>query len=86
MPHIYSPHSLLVLLIVGVVAGWLAGQLTRGNGFGLVNNLIIGVLGAVIGNFLFSLLGIYAFGIPAMIISASIGAVVLLFFLGQLKR
>lgn len=49
-------------LIVGVVAGWLAGKLTRGQGFGLVSDLVVGILGAFVGGFIFQFLGIVSFG------------------------
>lgn len=74
-----SGESLLVILIVGVVAGWLAGQLVRGAGFGLVGDLIIGVIGALIGGWLLPKLGIHlGVGIVSAIVNATIGAVVLL--------
>ena len=53
----------LWFLIIGAVAGWLAGKLTRGRGFGLVGDLVIGILGALVGGFLFGLLGIISFGL-----------------------
>jgi uncharacterized membrane protein YeaQ/YmgE (transglycosylase-associated protein family) len=79
--------SLLIILVVGIVAGWLAGQLTRGTGFGLIADLCIGVVGALIGNWLLPRLGIYlGVGIVAQIIAATIGAVVLLIILGLFRR
>jgi uncharacterized membrane protein YeaQ/YmgE (transglycosylase-associated protein family) len=74
-----SNESLLVILVVGVVAGWLAGQIVRGAGFGLVGDLILGVVGAFIGAWLLPQLGIeLGAGIVRAIINATIGAVVLL--------
>jgi uncharacterized membrane protein YeaQ/YmgE (transglycosylase-associated protein family) len=74
-----SGESLLVIIMVGVVAGWLAGQLVRGVGFGLIGDLIIGIVGALIGNWLLPRLGIQlGVGIVSAIINATIGAVVLL--------
>jgi uncharacterized membrane protein YeaQ/YmgE (transglycosylase-associated protein family) len=79
--------SILVIIIVGVVAGWLAGKITRGTGFGLIADLCIGIVGAFIGNWLFAQLGIsLGGGIVAQIISATIGAVVLLLILGLFRR
>jgi uncharacterized membrane protein YeaQ/YmgE (transglycosylase-associated protein family) len=74
-----SNESLLIIVLVGVVAGWLAGQLVRGSGFGLVGDLIIGVVGALIAGMLFPRLGVHlGSGIVASIIAATIGAVILL--------
>ena len=75
-----SNQSLLVILAVGLVAGWLAGQIMRGAGFGIVGDLIIGVVGAYIGDWLLPRLGILlGAGIVAAIIDATIGALLLLF-------
>lgn len=65
-------------LIIGIVAGWIAGQLMRGGGFGLIGNLVVGVVGALLGGFLFGLLGISAFGMMGSLVTATAGAVVLL--------
>ncbi|WP_342713569.1 GlsB/YeaQ/YmgE family stress response membrane protein [Bradyrhizobium sp. B124] len=74
-----SGESLLVILVVGVAAGWLAGQLVRGTGFGLVGDLIVGIAGAFIASWLFPQLGIhFGLGIVSAIMSAAIGAVLLL--------
>jgi uncharacterized membrane protein YeaQ/YmgE (transglycosylase-associated protein family) len=74
-----SNESLLVILFVGLVAGWLAGQIMRGGGFGLLWDIIIGIVGALIGDWLLPRLGIHlGTGIIASIINATIGAVILL--------
>ncbi len=74
-------------LIVGLVAGWLAGTLVKGGGFGLVGDLIVGVVGAFLGGFLFSTLGVSSGGgLLGSIIVATIGAVVLLFLIRLIKR
>lgn len=78
--------NLIWFLIVGLIAGWLAGQVMRGRGFGLIGNLIIGVLGAVIGGFLFGLLGLGASGLLGSIIVAFIGAIVLIYVLSLIRR
>ena len=54
--------SLLVFLLVGIVAGWLAGKLVRGGGFGLIGDLVVGVIGAFVGGFLFNSLGVSSGG------------------------
>jgi uncharacterized membrane protein YeaQ/YmgE (transglycosylase-associated protein family) len=77
-----SNQSLLVILVVGIVAGWLAGRVMAGGGFGLIGDLIVGLLGAFIGDWLLPQLGIHlGSGIVALIVNAFIGAVVLLFIL-----
>ena len=77
-----SNESLLVIVAVGVVAGWLAGQIMRGGGYGLFGDLIIGVIGACIGDWLLPRLGIMlGAGLVAAIIDATIGAMLLLFVL-----
>lgn len=78
--------SLVTFLLIGAVAGFLAGNLLRGGGFGLVGNIIVGILGAFVGGFLSPLLGIYFSGIIGSIIMATLGAVVLLLIVGVLKR
>jgi uncharacterized membrane protein YeaQ/YmgE (transglycosylase-associated protein family) len=74
-----SSESLLVILFVGIVAGWLAGQIVQGTGFGLIGDLIIGILGAFFGSWLLPQLGIHlGTGLISAIINATIGAVLLL--------
>jgi uncharacterized membrane protein YeaQ/YmgE (transglycosylase-associated protein family) len=74
-----SSESLLVILFVGLVAGWLAGQIVQGTGFGLIGDLIIGVLGAFFGSWLLPQLGIHlGTGLIGAIVNATIGAVLLL--------
>jgi uncharacterized membrane protein YeaQ/YmgE (transglycosylase-associated protein family) len=72
--------------IVGIIAGWLAGQIMKGRGFGLVGNLVVGVLGAILGGWLFGFLGLSAYGTIGSILMATFGAVVLLFLVGILKK
>ena len=75
-------ESLLVILLVGAIAGWLAGQIVQGTGFGLLMDIVIGIVGAFIGSWLLPQLGIHlGVGIVALIINAFIGAVVLLLIL-----
>ena len=82
-----SNQSLLVTLLVGLVAGWLAGMLIRGSGFGPVGDVIVGWLGALIGNWLLPRFDVHlGTGIVAMIVNALIGAVLLLLVVGVLSR
>ncbi len=71
--------ELIWFLLIGLAAGWLAGQLTKGRGFGFVGNLAVGVLGAIIGGFIFRLVGLSAWGTCGSLIMATLGAVILLF-------
>ncbi len=74
-----SSQSLIIILIVGIVAGWLAGQIVRGGGFGLIGDLIVGIVGAFVGDWLLPRLNIHlGTGMVALIANATIGAVVLL--------
>jgi uncharacterized membrane protein YeaQ/YmgE (transglycosylase-associated protein family) len=77
-----SNQGLLVIIAVGVVAGWLAGRVMQGGGFGLIGDLLVGLVGAFIGDWLLPRLGFHlGAGIVALIINAFIGAVVLLLIL-----
>ena len=79
--------GVIVFLIVGAIAGWLAGQVVKGGGFGLVGDIIVGILGAIIAGFLFPKLGFsLGAGILGEIISAAIGAVILLIVIRLIKR
>jgi uncharacterized membrane protein YeaQ/YmgE (transglycosylase-associated protein family) len=77
-----SNESLIVIVLVGIIAGWLAGEVVSGRGFGLIGDLIVGVIGAFIGDWLLPRLNIHlGVGILALIINATIGAIVLLLIL-----
>ena len=79
--------NFLWFLLVGLVAGWLAGMLVKGGGFGLIGDLVVGVIGAVLGGWLFSTFGVSAGGgLLGSIIVATIGAIVLLVILRLIKR
>ena len=74
-----SNESLIVILLVGIFAGWLAGQVVRGGGFGLIGDLIVGVVGAFIGDWVLPRLGIHlGVGTVSLIINATLGAILLL--------
>ena len=79
--------SFLWFLVVGLVAGWLAGMLVKGGGFGLIGDLVVGVIGAFLGGWLFSTLGASAGGgLLGSITVATVGAIVLLFIVRLVKR
>jgi uncharacterized membrane protein YeaQ/YmgE (transglycosylase-associated protein family) len=73
-------------LLIGAIAGWLAGQITRGRGFGLLGDIVIGIVGALVGGFVFSLLGLQSFGTLGALVTATVGAVILLAVLRMIKR
>jgi uncharacterized membrane protein YeaQ/YmgE (transglycosylase-associated protein family) len=82
-----DPTALVVWLLIGAVAGWLAGQIMSGGGFGLVGDIIIGIIGACIAGWLFPYLNIrLGGGILGEIIAAAIGAIILLFVLRLVRR
>ena len=77
---------LLWFLIIGIAAGWLAGQLMRGGGYGLIGDLVIGVIGSFLGGWVLGALGIYTSGLIGSLITATIGAVLLVFLVRLIKR
>ncbi len=82
-----SGESLLIILLIGAIAGWLAGQIVQGRGYGLIGDIVIGIIGAFIASLLFPSLGIHlGVGIVAEIISATIGAVILLVVARLVRR
>lgn len=79
-------ESLITILLIGAIAGWLAGTFMKGRGFGIIGNIAVGILGAFVGGFLFDLLGLIASGFIGTVIMATLGAVVLLYVVALLKR
>jgi len=80
-------YGIIAWLVIGAIAGWLAGQVVKGGGFGLIVDIIVGIVGAVIGGFLASVLGISTgAGLIGSIIVAFVGAVILLLILRLIKR
>ena len=81
--------SLIILLLIGAIAGWLAGVIVRGFGFGLIGNIVIGIVGALLAGWLLPVLGI-AFSVVnpfvTAVLYALIGAIVLLVIIGLIKR
>jgi uncharacterized membrane protein YeaQ/YmgE (transglycosylase-associated protein family) len=73
-------------IIIGAVAGWLAGTLMRGGGFGFIVNVLVGIAGAVVGGWVFGLLGIAAGGIMGSLVTALVGAVLLLWIISLFRR
>ena len=80
-------EAIIIILIVGAVAGWLAGLIVRGMGFGLIGNIVVGIVGAFVAGWLLPQIGIViGGGMIASIINATIGAVILLVIVGLIKR
>ena len=85
-----SLESIIIWLILGAVSGWLAGQIMKGRGFGLLGNIVVGILGSFIGGWLGGQLGIYEATVGglslASVLTSVAGAVVLLFLIGLVKK
>ena len=84
-----SVESLIVIILIGAVAGWLAGQVLKGSGFGFITNTILGIIGSFVGNWAFSQLGInlnLGSELIESILTAAAGAVIVLFIAGLFKR
>jgi len=81
-----SLTSLIWFLLIGLIAGWLAGRVMRGGGYGVVGDMIVGVIGALLGGWLFGMLGISAGGLIGAIITAFVGAIILIALLRLIRR
>jgi uncharacterized membrane protein YeaQ/YmgE (transglycosylase-associated protein family) len=77
--------GLLWTLIIGAIAGWLAGTLVKGRGFGIIVDIIVGIVGAFIGGWVFGLLGLTAWGLLGQLCMATVGAVILLVIIKAIK-
>ncbi|HXT72877.1 MAG TPA: GlsB/YeaQ/YmgE family stress response membrane protein [Candidatus Angelobacter sp.] len=77
---------LLWVIVIGILAGWIAGKIMRGSGFGLLGDLVVGVVGSLLGNFIFGLLGLGAYGLIGRLVVAVIGALFLLWLIRLIKR
>lgn len=85
MTHL-ATQNLILFLLVGLVAGWLAGKIMKGSGFGLVGDLVFGVIGAFVGAWLFGLLGISAGGVLGLLAAAVVGALLVLYVVRLVRR
>ena len=81
-----APESVLAWIVIGAIAGWLAGLLVKGYGFGVIGNIIIGILGAGIAGILAPRLGLYTELTGGNIVAALLGALILLFIIGLVRR
>ena len=78
--------NFILYLIIGGVAGWLAGLIMKGRGFGILGNIIVGIIGGILGGWLFGAFGIEGAGIIGSLITALVGAIVLLFIISLFKK
>lgn len=77
---------LLWVIVIGILAGWIAGKIMHGKGYGLLGDLIIGVIGSLLGSFIFGLVGLGAYGLIGRLIVAIVGAVILLWLIRLIKK
>jgi uncharacterized membrane protein YeaQ/YmgE (transglycosylase-associated protein family) len=84
---VFEPTNLIALLLVGLIAGWLAGKIVQGSGFGIIADMAIGIVGAFFGTWLLGMFGIFiGGGFIAAVINATIGAVILLAIVRLIRR
>jgi uncharacterized membrane protein YeaQ/YmgE (transglycosylase-associated protein family) len=76
----------ILWIIIGALAGWIAGNVMKGGGFGLLGNIGVGIVGSLIGGFVFGLLGIGTGGFIGSLVTAVIGAIILLYVVGLIRR
>ena len=72
-------------IVIGILAGFLAGKIMRGRGFGILVDLLLGIVGSVLGGFLFGILGLYSTGIVGQLVVATVGAMALLYLIRHLR-
>jgi uncharacterized membrane protein YeaQ/YmgE (transglycosylase-associated protein family) len=76
---------LLWEIVIGIIAGWLAGKIMRGRGYGVLLDLLLGIVGSIVGGLVFGLLGLYAYGFIGRIVIATAGAVMLVYLVRRLQ-
>ena len=81
-----APESILAWIVIGAVAGWLAGLLVKGYGFGVIGNIVVGILGAGVAGLLAPRLGLYTESFGGNIVASLLGALVLLLLIGRVRR
>ena len=78
--------GILTSLLIGGIAGWLAGQITRRRGFGVIRNIIIGILGSMLGSFVFYVIGLAPYSFLGHVLMATVGALLLLYVINAVVR
>lgn len=81
-----APKSVIAWIVIGAIAGWLAGLIVKGYGFGLIGNIVVGIVGAAIPGFLAPRLGLYTASTAGNIVAATVGALILLLLVGLFRR
>ena len=81
-----APETVIAWIVIGAIAGWLAGLIVKGYGFGLIGNIVVGILGAGIAGFLAPRLGLYTVSTGGNIVAATLGALILLVLIGLVRR
>ena len=81
-----APESIVAWIVIGAIAGWLAGLLVKGYGFGLIGNIVVGILGAGVAGLLAPRLGVYTESFGGNIVASLLGALVLLFLVGLVRK
>ena len=79
-------ETIITWIVIGAIAGWLAGQIVKGYGFGLIGNVVVGIVGAGIAGFLTPMLGLYTVSTVGNIVAATLGAIILLVLVGLVRR
>ncbi len=77
---------LVWFLLIGLCAGWLAGQLMKGGGYGVIGDIVVGIIGAIVGGFVFRMLGIATYTLLGSLVTATVGAMILIALLRVIKR
>ena len=78
--------DLIYWIVVGLIAGWLAGKVMKGGGYGVLVDIVLGILGGIVGGWVFGLLGLHAGGLIGSIVVAFVGAVILVWVVRKLKK
>ncbi len=78
--------GIIAFLIIGLLSGWIAGKIMKGEGFGMIGNLVVGIIGALVGGFVFSFVGLHAFSFIGRLLTSVIGAIIFLYVLQLIKR
>ena len=81
-----APEAVIAWIVIGAIAGWLAGLIVKDYGFGLIGNIVVGILGAGIAGFLAPRLGLYTVSTGGNIVAATLGALILLVLIGLVRR
>lgn len=79
-------YFLFWVVLIGILAGWLAGLIRKGRGFGLLGDLIVGILGSLVGSFLFGIIGVAAYGLFGRLVLSVVGALILLWLIRLIRR